>query len=132
MSGNPLGKNPSDVWEIPNVNAQHVEKTGHPCQFPVAIPQRLIRALTQPGNLVLDPFSGAGTSGVAAIIENRRFVGAEIKNEYYDISCNRFKAAKDGSLKIREDKPVMEPNPNTAVAKLPDEFRNAREEKSSE
>ncbi|MBQ7673187.1 MAG: site-specific DNA-methyltransferase [Alphaproteobacteria bacterium] len=132
LSGNPLGKNPSDVWEIPNVNAQHVEKTGHPCQFPVAIPQRLIRALTQPGNLVLDPFSGAGTSGVAAIIENRRFVGAEIKNEYYDISCNRFKAAKDGSLKIREDKPVMEPNPNTAVAKLPDEFRNAREEKSSE
>lgn len=126
LSGNPLGKNPSDVWEIPNVNAKHVEKTGHPCQFPVAIPQRLIRALTQPGALVLDPFSGAGTTGVAAIIEKRNFAGAEIKAEYYDIARERFKAAKDGSLKIREDKPVMEPNPNTAVAKLPEEFKNAR------
>ena len=86
LSGNPLGKNPSDVWEIPNVNAKHVEKTGHPCQFPVAIPQRLIRALTQPGELVLDPFSGAGTTGVAAIIEKRNFAGAEIKTEYYDIN----------------------------------------------
>jgi adenine-specific DNA-methyltransferase len=51
-SGNPLGKNPSDVWtvptdvwDIPNVKAQHIEKTDHPCQFPVAIPQRLIKAL---------------------------------------------------------------------------------------
>ena len=132
LSGNPLGKNPSDVWEIPNVNAKHVEKTGHPCQFPVAIPQRLIRALTQPGDLILDPFSGSGTSGVAAIIEKRRFVGAEIKNEYYKISCDRFKMAQDGSIKIREDKPVMEPNPNTAVAKLPEEFRNAREDKEHE
>lgn len=126
LSGNPLGKNPSDVWEIPNVNAKHVEKTGHPCQFPVAIPQRLIRALTQPGELVLDPFSGAGTTGVAAIIEKRNFAGAEIKTEYYDIARERFKAAKDGSLIIREDKPVMEPNPNTAVAKLPEEFKIAR------
>lgn len=45
LSGNPLGKNPSDVWDIPNVKAMHVEKTDHPCQFPVAIPQRLIKAL---------------------------------------------------------------------------------------
>ena len=39
LSGNPLGKNPSDVWEIPNVSAKHVEKTDHPCQFPIAIPK---------------------------------------------------------------------------------------------
>lgn len=132
LSGNPLGKNPSDVWEIPNVNARHVEKTEHPCQFPVAIPQRLIRALTQSGDLVLDPFSGAGTSGVAAILEKRRFAGAEIKTEYYNISRERLKSAKDGSLKIREDKPVMKPNPNTAVAKLPEEFKTAREENKHE
>lgn len=126
LSGNPLGKNPSDVWEIPNVNAKHVEKTEHPCQFPVAIPQRLIRALTQSGDLVLDPFSGAGTSGVAAILENRRFVGAEIKPEYYCLSCERLRSAIDGSIKIRDDKPVMKPNPKAAVAKLPKEFKVAR------
>ena len=42
-SGNPLGKNPEDVWSIPNVKANHVEKTKHPCQFPVGLVQRLIR-----------------------------------------------------------------------------------------
>jgi adenine-specific DNA-methyltransferase len=56
LSGNPKGKNPSDVWEIPNVKSRHVEKTKHPCQFPVALVQRLVRALTLPGSLVVDPF----------------------------------------------------------------------------
>jgi adenine-specific DNA-methyltransferase len=46
-SGNPSGKNPSDVWEIPNVKSRHVEKTAHPCQFPVALVQRVIRVFTQ-------------------------------------------------------------------------------------
>ena len=127
LSGNPLGKNPSDVWEIPNVKAQHIEKTGHPCQFPVAIPQRFIKALVPNDGLVLDPFMGSGTSGVAAVIEERRFVGAEISNEYYNIAFNRIQEAINGNAKIREDSPIVEPNPNTAVAKLPDEFRKVRE-----
>lgn len=126
LSGNPLGKNPSDVWDIPNVKAQHVEKTEHPCQFPVAIPQRLIKALTLPGDLVLDPFMGSGTTGVAALVEGRRFVGAELVKRYYDISVERLKEAAKGKAKIREDKPVIEPNQNAAVAKLPEEFRIAR------
>ena len=61
LSGNPLGKNPSDiwdvvqqdwedeVWDIPNVKANHPEKTEHPCQFPVELVQRCVLALTQPG-----------------------------------------------------------------------------------
>ena len=132
LSGNPLGKNPSDIWDIPNVKAKHVEKTTHPCQFPVAIPQRLIRALTLPDALVLDPFMGSGTTGVAALIEGRRFVGAEIKEEYYEISIERLNDAAEGKAKVREDRPVSEPNPNAAVAKLPDEFRKAREEQQEE
>lgn len=127
LSGNPLGKNPSDVWDIPNVKAKHVEKTDHPCQFPVALPQRLIKALTVPNALVLDPFMGSGTTAVAAIIEGRRFAGAEIVEEYYNISTERIKEAAAGKARIREDKPVIEPNHNTAVAKLPEEFRLARE-----
>lgn len=82
LSGNPMGKNPSDVWDIPNVKAKHIEKTAHPCQFPVAIPRRLIRALTNKNGLVLDPFMGSGTTGVAALIEGRRFVGSEIQKSY--------------------------------------------------
>jgi len=129
LSGNPLGKNPSDIWDIPNVKAMHVEKTEHPCQFPVAIPQRLIKALTNPNALVLDPFMGSGTTGVAALVEKRRFAGAEIKKEYYDISVERLKDAAEGKAKIREDKPVAEPNPNAAVSKLPEEFAKLREAK---
>jgi adenine-specific DNA-methyltransferase len=127
LSGNPLGKNPSDVWDIPNVKAKHVEKTDHPCQFPVVLPQRLIKALTYPDDLVLDPFMGSGTTGVAAIIENRRFVGAELVKSYYDISVDRIRDAIMGKAIIREDKPIIEPNPNAEVAKLPEEFRKARE-----
>ena len=127
FSGNPLGKNPSDVWDIPNVKAKHIEKTEHPCQFPVAIPQRLIKALTAPGALVLDPFMGSGTTEVAALVEGRRFVGAELVKAYYDISVQRLKDAAEGKAKMREDKPVIEPNENAAVAKLPEEFRRIRE-----
>lgn len=126
LSGNILGKNPSDVWDIPNVKAQHVEKTEHPCQFPVAIPRRLIKALTPQDGLVLDPFAGAGTSGVAAIIESRRFIGAEIKTEYYNISAKRLREAVKGEAKVREDVPTAEPNLNSSVAKLPELFAKAR------
>lgn len=135
LSGNPLGKNPSDVWEIsdvwdiPNVKAKHIEKTDHPCQFPVAIPQRLIRALTLPNDLVLDPFMGSGTTGVAAYVEDRRFVGAELLKDYYDIAVERLEETVAGNIKIRKDKPVAKPNANAAVAKLPDEFAKARGEK---
>lgn len=127
LSSNPLGKNPSDVWDIPNVKANHVEKTIHPCQFPVALPQRLIKALTNENALILDPFMGAGTTGVAALIEGRRFVGAEIIKDYYNVSVKRIKDTISGEVKIREDKPIIEPNPNLSVAQLPEEFRKIRE-----
>lgn len=136
LSGNALGKNPSDIWrdieqptmwDIPNVKANHVEKTEHPCQFPVALPTRLIKALCPPDGIVLDPYMGAGTTGVAAVIEKRKFVGAELSNDYYEIAKKRIQQAIDGTLKIREDKPVVEPNPKMAVAKLPEAFRMARE-----
>ncbi len=56
LSGNPLGKNPGDVWVFPNVKNNHVEKTVHPCQFPVELVERLVLSLTEPGDAVLDPY----------------------------------------------------------------------------
>lgn len=128
FSGNPLGKNPSDIWDIPNVKAQHIEKTAHPCQFPVSIPQRLIKALSPIRGVVLDPYMGSGSSGVAAVIEKRRFIGAEIQNEYYEISKERVSEAIQGTAKIRKDIPAMKPNLNTAVAKIPDNFLKVKED----
>ena len=129
LSGNPLGKNPSDVWDIPNVKANHIEKTAHPCQFPSALPQRLIRALTNKDGVVLDPFMGSGTSALAALLDERKFIGSELKDEYYDITLDRIRKAMRGEVNIREDVPVIEPDLNTSVAKLPEEFREARKNK---
>ena len=120
FSCNPLGKNPGDVWEIPNVKARHVEKTNHPCQFPIGLVQRLIRALTSANDLVLDPFMGSGTTAAAAILESRRFIGAEIKGKYHRTAIRRCQQAANRSIPYRNlDKPILIPDPNSEVATNP-------------
>ena len=126
LTGNPLGKNPSDVWDIPNVKANHCEKTEHPCQFPVSIPLRLIRALTNGDDLVLDPFTGSGTTGVAAVLAGRSFVGIELNPDYVAIARKRIKQAKQGTVSVRPDVPVAPVDVNSSVAQLPKEFQTAR------
>jgi adenine-specific DNA-methyltransferase len=101
LSGNPLGKNPGDVWIIPNVKSNHVEKTEHPCQFPVELVERLVLSMTQQGDAVFDPFLGAGTSIVAALKHGRRGIGAELSPEYADIARLRIQAQMQGVLKTR-------------------------------
>jgi adenine-specific DNA-methyltransferase len=125
LSGNPLGKNPSDVWEIPNVKANHIEKTDHPCQFPVALVQRLIRALTPVGGIVVDPFLGSGTAAVAALLERKNFKGCEIQQAYVDIAKTRIKRLRDGYIVHRPlDRPIYQPSNTEAVARRPSHFRN--------
>lgn len=109
-SCNPLGKNPGDVWDIPNVKNNHVEKTDHPCQFPVELIERLVLSMTNPDDWVLDPFMGAGTSVVAAIRHNRRGAGAEIVERYVEIAKDRIIAALEGRLRVRPmGKPKYDP-----------------------
>jgi len=122
LSGNPLGKNPEDVWDIPNVKANHVEKSEHPCQFPVSLVTRLVRALTDPGDLVLDPFGGVMTTGVASIREKRRFLGIEVEKKYVSVGAERLQATLRGTVPLRDDKPVAQPNPKSRVATKPDHF----------
>lgn len=109
-SCNPLGKSPGDVWVIPNVKSNHVEKTGHPCQFPVELIERLVLALTLPDDWVLDPFLGTGTSVVAALRHGRRGVGAEVVGRYVGIAHERISQAADGTLPVRPmARPVFDP-----------------------
>lgn len=109
LSGNPLGKNPSDVWIFPNVKHNHVEKTIHPCQFPVELVERLVLSMTQPGDLVLDPYMGVGSTAAAALRHDRRAVGAEIDADYYEVGLERAEAAFRGTLRTRPmDRPVYE------------------------
>ncbi|MBP8250836.1 MAG: site-specific DNA-methyltransferase [Herpetosiphon sp.] len=110
LSGNPLGKNPSDVWIIPNVKNNHIEKTTHPCQFPVELIERLVLALTNPSDTVLDPYMGVGSSVIAAVKQQRRGFGCDIDPQYVAIAQERLDALAAGTLKTRPmGKPVYDP-----------------------
>ncbi len=109
-SSNPLGKNPGDLWIIPNVKSNHVEKTEHPCQFPVELIERLVLSMTNDGDWVFDPFVGTGTSIIAAIRHGRRGMGAEIYSKYLEIAKDRISQEIKGELKTRPMfKPVYDP-----------------------
>ncbi|MEK6690012.1 MAG: site-specific DNA-methyltransferase [Nitrospirota bacterium] len=109
-SCNPLGKNPGDVWIIPNVKSNHVEKTIHPCQFPVELIERLILSMSNEGDWIFDPFLGTGTTIVAALRHNRRGVGAEVERKYIDIAIDRIEKELQGVLKTRPmNRPVYDP-----------------------
>lgn len=109
-SCNPLGKNPGDVWIIPNVKCNHPEKTEHPCQFPVELIERLVLSMTFEDAWVLDPFLGAGTSIIAAIRHNRKGAGAEIIPKYVRLAKERINCEMAGTLKTRPmSRPVYDP-----------------------
>ncbi|HMN10751.1 MAG TPA: site-specific DNA-methyltransferase [Bellilinea sp.] len=125
-SGNPRGKNPSDVWDMPNVKSNHVEKTDHPCQFPVALIERLVLSMTNEGDLVIDPYMGVGTTAVAALLHKRAVAGADTEQVYIDIAKGRVGQVFDGTLNIRPlNKPIYEPSEKISVARLPEEWENA-------
>jgi adenine-specific DNA-methyltransferase len=111
LSGNPLGKNPSDVWDIPNVKSNHVEKTPHPCQFPVELVERLVLSMTETGDVVLDPYLGVGSSAIAALMHGRIAYGCDTSQEYIDIAKWRIAQLRSGTLPIRPlGKPIYDPS----------------------
>ena len=124
-SGNPLGKNPGDywdfgaIWEIPNVKANHVEKTEHPCQYPIALVRRLILALCPDGGVVVDPFLGSGTTAVAALLDGRNFLGCDIVGKYMSIAETRIEALLRGDLRYRADTPIQQPSTDEKLAVPP-------------
>lgn len=137
-SGNPLGKNPSDiwrvvaedwdaeVWNIPNVKANHPEKTIHPCQFPIELAERCVLALTNESDWVLDPFSGVGSALIAALKHNRRALGCEKELEYIEIAKQRIAALRSGTLPVRQlGKPIHQPSGREKVAQIPPEWKSA-------
>jgi adenine-specific DNA-methyltransferase len=110
LSGNPLGKNPGDVWIFPNVKNNHVEKTIHPCQFPVELVERLVLSLTDPGDKVFDPYMGVGSAVVAALQHGREGMGCDVIKKYVDIAWKRVRQLRAGKLLTRPmHKPVYDP-----------------------
>lgn len=110
LSGNPLGKNPGDVWVFPNVKNNHVEKTIHPCQFPVELIERLVLSLTDKNDSVFDPYMGVGSAVIGAVKHGRKGLGCDIVPKYVDIAWERLHLLRAGLLKTRPmDRPVYDP-----------------------
>jgi len=91
---NPLGKNPSDVWEFPKVTTGEErssrERTGHPAQFPLQVIERIVRVSSKPLEIVLDPFAGSCSAGLAAAGLGRIFLGIEIRSDYCELAIDRY------------------------------------------
>jgi adenine-specific DNA-methyltransferase len=134
-SGNPLGKNPSDnwtiliqdwekaLWNIPNVKANHPEKTIHPCQFPIELVERCVLALTNEHDWVLDPFSGVGSALLAALRNGRKACGCEKEIKYVDIAKQRVQELFSGTLGYRPmGRPVYQPSGRGKVSQVPKEW----------
>ena len=79
------------VWTFPAVNAK---KIGHPAPFPVELPHRLINLYSYEGDVVLDPFCGSGTTAIAAMQNNRKYICYDIKQEYIDLAKRRISNQK--------------------------------------
>ncbi|MBN8946746.1 MAG: site-specific DNA-methyltransferase [Rhodanobacter sp.] len=110
LSSNPLGKNPGDVWIIPNVKSNHVEKTDHPCQFPVELVERLVLSMTDEGEAVFDPYMGVGSSVIAAIKNGRHGYGCDLDEHYVETAWERVRELRAGTLRLRPlGKPVYDP-----------------------
>ena len=134
-SANPLGKNPGDIWtivvedwerllwNIPNVKSNHPEKTIHPCQFPIELVERLVLALTNPGDIVLDPFMGVGSALIAALLHDRRAIGVDKEEQYVGITQEGINQALHGTLRRRLlGRPIYQPKGSEKVAQIPPEW----------
>jgi DNA modification methylase len=111
------------IWELPNVKAKHPEKTIHPCQFPSELVERCVLALTNERDVVLDPFMGSGTTGIAALRHGRRVIGIDRDRKYVELARRRI-----GDWPNVKTRPiglaVRRPQPGEAVATVPKEWES--------
>ena len=82
-------KQMTDVWHLPAIGKWEKSCGKHPTQKPLGVLARLIQASTEPGAWILDPFNGSATTGIAANLLNRRYLGLELEEEFLSISKAR-------------------------------------------
>lgn len=87
-----------NIWDMPG---DKNNKTGHPAVFPEALARDHIISWSNPGDVVLDPFSGSGTTAKMAILNQRNFIGFEISAEYCEIAIQRIHAAQNEPRQIK-------------------------------
>jgi DNA modification methylase len=80
----------SDTWAVSRVCGTFKERTGHPCQMPEAVLERIIKAASNPGDVVLDPFAGSGTTLAVAKRLRRQYLGIELSSDYAEAVRDRL------------------------------------------
>ena len=79
------------VWSIPTPTVEEKEFGKHPTQKPIALLKRIVLASTKESDIILDPFNGGGTTGIASkLIGNRKYIGIDISSEYLELSMKRY------------------------------------------
>lgn len=86
----PRGRVPGDVWSFPRLPGNANERTGHPCQMPESILERVVLAASNPGDVVFDPFAGSGTTPAVAKRLGRRWLGCELSAAYAKAARRRI------------------------------------------
>jgi site-specific DNA-methyltransferase (adenine-specific) len=94
------GKQMKSVWEIKPPETWEKKFGKHPTQKPVALLERILLASTNEGDVVLDPFSGSGTTALAAIRTKRSFIGVEIDKKWIHVSKQRLQEFSGGELRF--------------------------------
>lgn len=118
---NPLGKVPEDWWPIPAINRQSKERQGYPTQKPIELLQRIIKASSNKGDLIFDPFCGCGTTIEVAISERRKWIGIDIcvnackvienrltstfEAGFYNVEFNGMPRTRDDALVLARREP---------------------------
>jgi len=88
---NMLGANPGDVWQFSHIHYSNPERQPHPTQKPLALMERIIKASSNKGDVVLDPFVGSGTTCVAANALGRKWIGIDNNPDYIELAKKRIK-----------------------------------------
>ena len=87
------GKQMRSVWSVPSTPKREKEHGNHPTQKPLEVLRRLVAMCSNEGDVVLDPFCGSGTTGVACVLLKRKFIGIDLEPEYIALTRTRMKAA---------------------------------------
>lgn len=120
------GKQMKDVWNLPAIAQWEKTYGKHPTQKPLSLLTRIILASTKPNAWVLDPFSGSSTTGIAANLFNRRFLGIEKEREFLDLSIKRkTEIERENTFNLYRNKiKSVKLNSNKYVSKVEEEILN--------
>ena len=124
------GRQMTDVWRIPAVGLWEKQQGKHPTQKPLRLLYRIILASTNEGDTVLDPFSGSGTTGIAANLLGRKYIGIEQDEQFCELSLRRRQALDDDKMRQKLfDKMRSTPEETTVLI---NHMREADREKAME